>query len=121
GEALDQNQNVIGYVMNILSLEGYGSDIVVSVGIDVEGRTNGVYILTISETPGLGMNATSPEFIHQFSDKNVERYRSVKAAKSELTGDDQIAAISGATITTNAIVNLVNSAKAVFNVAGGKL
>ena len=67
------------------------------------------------------MNAASPEFISQFSDKNVEIFRSVKAAKSELTGDDQIAAISGATITTDAIVNLVNSAKAVFNVVGGRL
>lgn len=120
GEALDENKNVIGYVMNIVSLEGYGTDIVVSVGMDTEGKTNGVYILTIAETPGLGMNATSPDFIGQFADKNVEKFVYVKAAKSDLTSDDQIAAISGATITTNAIVNLVNSAKAVFNVAGGK-
>lgn len=39
---------------------------------------------------------------------------------ADLTGDNQIAAISGATITTNAIVNSVNSALAVYSAVGGE-
>lgn len=119
GEAMKDGQKV-GHVMNVISAEGYGGDIIVSVGLDLEGRITGVYILSLSETPGLGMNATSPDFLSQFSDKNVEAFHSVKMSKAELTADEQIAAISGATITTNAVVNLVNSAKAVSNIAGGK-
>lgn len=41
----------------------------------------------------------------QFTDKNVERFT---YTKSGATNDSEIDAISGATITTNAIVNGVN-------------
>lgn len=71
GEALDANSSKIGYVMNIMSTEGYGSEIVLSVGIDNEGTIKGTYILAINETPGLGMNAKNLNSFHNLRTKRL--------------------------------------------------
>ena len=44
-------------------------------GVQLDGTLNGISILSISETAGLGMNATKDEFKNQFSDKNAEALR----------------------------------------------
>ena len=72
---------------------------------------------SISETAGLGMKANEAEFKDQFKDKNVEKFSYTKSGES---GDDKIDAISGATITTNAVTNAVDSALVYFqNELGG--
>ena len=53
---VDGNQ-VVGTVVNVTSHDGYNGDISYSVGIDAEGKINKVEFLSISETPGLGMQA----------------------------------------------------------------
>ena len=53
-EAVDENQEKLGYVMSITSKEGYGGDITFSLGIQNDGTVNGIEILSISETAGLG-------------------------------------------------------------------
>ena len=57
-EAKDKSGETIGYVVTTTSSEGYGGDIQISVGIGNDGVVEGVEILSISETAGLGMKAT---------------------------------------------------------------
>ena len=116
-EAKDGSGATIGYVVNVTSHEGYGGDISMSVGILSDGTVKGVEMLSISETAGLGMKAAEADFKDQFKDKQVEKFSYTKTGED---GDDKIDAISGATITTNAVTNAVDSALVYFqNELGG--
>ena len=106
----------LGYVFGLTSTEGYGGEIDISMGISNDGTVKGVEILSISETAGLGMKADTDEFKSQFAEKNVSRFSYTKTGKSV---DYEIDAISGATITTNAMTNVVNSGIACFEKIGG--
>ena len=107
----------IGYVVNVTSHEGYAGDIEMSVGILNDGTVKGVEMLSIGETAGLGMKADESDFKNQFKDKQVEKFSYTKTGED---GDDKIDAISGATITTNAVTNAVDSALVYFqNELGG--
>jgi len=108
--------SALGYVLGLTTSEGYGGDITISMGISNDGTVKGIEILSISETAGLGMKANTPEFKSQFENKNVSRFSYTKTGKS---ADYEIDALSGATITTNAVTNLVNSGISVFEKIGG--
>lgn len=109
--ALDESGNILGYVFGVTTHEGYGGDIVISVGIANDGTVKGVEILDISETAGLGMKATTPEFKAQFANKNVAAFAYSKTGATEA---NEIDALSGATITSNAMTNGVNAALCYF-------
>lgn len=104
-EAQDASGAVLGYVITVTTKEGYGGDIRFTVGITKEGTVNGIAILEIAETAGLGMRAEEV-LVPQFANKNVEQF---EYTKSGVISDSQIDAISGATITTNAVTNGVNA------------
>lgn len=115
--AKDASGDDMGYVITVTSHEGYGGDIQISVGILSDGTVKGIEMLSISETAGLGMKATEADFKDQFKDKQVEKFTYTKSGED---GDDKIDALSGATITTNAVTNAVDSALVYFqNVLGG--
>ena len=107
----DTSGETVGYVITVTSHEGYGGDIQISVGIETDGTVKGIEMLSISETAGLGMKATEADFKDQFKDKKVEKFSYTKSGEE---GDDKIDALSGATITTNAVTNAVDSALAYF-------
>ena len=114
---IDGSGETIGYVINVMSHEAYDGDLEVSVGIAADGTVTGIEMLSISETAGLGMKADEADFKDQFKDKKVEKFSYTKSGES---GDDKIDAISGATITTNAVTNAVDSALIYFqNELGG--
>lgn len=116
-EAKDADGATIGYVVTVTAHEGYGGDIEISVGILNDGTVKGIEMLSISETAGLGMKAKEPDFKNQFQDKKVSTFSYTKSGES---GDDKIDALSGATITTNAVTNGVNCALVYFReVLGG--
>ena len=102
--ALDKDGTLLGYVLTVTSHEGYGGDITFTVGIANDGTLNGISILNISETAGLGMKAEEV-LVPQFSNKKVSVFT---YTKSGAVSDDQIDAISGATITTKAVTKAVN-------------
>ncbi len=108
--ALNEDGKTIGYVITT-SAKGYGGQVQVMTGIDIKGAVTGVEILSEQETEGLGKKANKPDFRNKYIGKNVERYNVVKI-KAKEEGD--IVAITGATVTTNAVTNAVNEAKAVF-------
>ena len=100
-KAVDGSGNGLGYVIQISS-GGYGDKIVYSVGITNDAQVNGISLISINETPGLGMNA----------EKVI-----VSVTKNAPASDSEIAAISGATITSKAITYGVNAAVEYFNAA----
>ena len=114
--AYDKDGGLLGYVITVTSHEGYGGDIQFAMGIQDDGTLNGISILSISETAGLGMRATTDDFKNQFKDKNVEKFTYTKTGA---TSDDEIDALSGATITTNAMTNGVNAGLAAFRYEKG--
>lgn len=115
--ATDASGNELGYAFTVTSSEGYGGDIQFAMGVTSDGTMNGISILSISETAGLGMKADTDEFKGQFKDKNVEKFEYTKTGAAE---DSQIDALSGATITTNAVTNGVNAGLDAFaHVKGG--
>ena len=117
-EALDDSGEILGYAFTVTTSEGYGGDIQFAMGVQNDGTLNGISILSISETAGLGMKADTDEFKDQFKDKQVEKFQYTKSGAS---ADDEIDAISGATITTNAMTNGVNAGICAFHyVEGGE-
>ena len=114
--AEDASGETLGYAFTVTDSEGYGGDIQFAVGIQDDGTLNGISILSISETAGLGMKATTDSFKDQFKDKKVEKFTYTKTGA---TSDDQIDAISGATITTNAMTNGVNAGLCAFQYVEG--
>lgn len=114
--AKDDQGNELGYAFTVTTAEGYGGDIQFAMGVQDDGTLNGISILSISETAGLGMRATTDDFKNQFKDKNVEKFTYTKTGA---TSDDEIDALSGATITTNATTNGVNAGLAAFRYEKG--
>lgn len=104
---LDASGAPLGYVVTATSKDGYGGNITVSVGITAEGEVKGIEFLTLAETAGLGMNAAQPEWKGQYAGKTVDQFT---VTKSGASADNEIDAISGATITSNAVTGAVNSA-----------
>ena len=116
-EGTDASGATVGYVISVQSSEAYDGSLTLSVGIASDGTVKGIEMLEISETAGLGMKADEAEFKDQFKDKNVQKFTYTKTGED---GDDKIDAISGATITTNAVTNAVDSALVYFqNELGG--
>ncbi len=106
-EAKDASGSFMGYVLESTSSEGYGGDIVLYLGIDPKSEPatlSGVSILSISETAGLGMRAEEV-LVPQFNGKSAISFIVTKTGS---TADNEIDAISGATITTKAVTNAVN-------------
>lgn len=103
-EAVDADGSGLGYVLTLTSHAGYGGDITFTLGIANDGTVNGISILSISETAGLGMKAESV-LKPQYAGKKVSSFT---VTKQGATTDNQIDAISGATITSNALTTAVN-------------
>lgn len=70
--AKDDAGNELGYAFSVTTSEGYGGDIQFAMGIQDDGTLNGISILSIGETAGLGMRANTDAFKDQFKDKNVD-------------------------------------------------
>jgi len=89
-----------------VTASGYGGAFLVTVGIAPDGVITGVILGENDETVGLGKNAEKPEFTGQFkgTDGALELVRSGAAG-------NQIDSLSGATITSRAVVNAVNEAR----------
>lgn len=83
------------------------------VGFDAEvSKVTGIVITEQSETPGLGAKIVEDSFRNQFKEQSsVVPLYVVKGIKPEEAGDSEIAAISGATISSASVVDAVNIAK----------
>jgi electron transport complex protein RnfG len=112
-----KNGETVGYAFSVTT-KGYGSGLKLMVGVDTEGTVTGLAVVDCSnETPGLGANASKPDFYEQFAGKSGE----LSVVKGGNAGESEINAITGATITSRAVTNAVNEVTAYFdeNVKGG--
>lgn len=110
-----------GFVIETVTY-GYAGDITMLVGVSKEGRVTGLVVRELSETYGLGAEAlTDHEFLAQFLNGDGEFSISAGSADafSSATGTTETAdpgsalevdALTGATVTSKAIVRSVNSA-----------
>ena len=115
--AKDASGNELGYVMTLIGTEGYGGEIKMSVGVDASGAITGLEVLSMSEPAGLGAKCTSEEFRGQFVGINADE---ITVVKGEAGGDNEIAAISGATVTSNAVTKAVNAGLSFLKAYAGK-
>lgn len=105
--AKDADGKAVGYVAKFNATEGYGGDVTLSLGMTNEGEITGFEVLNCSETPGLGAKCKEPKFKDQFKGIKADNIEYIKQGKKK---DNQIDAISGATITTKAVTKGVNGA-----------
>lgn len=105
-EARDAGGNVIGMVLTVTTKEGYGGDITITLGVNKDKLIKGMEILTINETAGLGMKAKDDKFKSQYKEKTVDQF---VVTKTGSTADNEVDALSGATITSNAVTGAVNA------------
>lgn len=102
--------NIIGYAVKVAP-KGFSGPVEIIVGVGVDGTVQGVKVGNNSETPGLGKNAEKPVFQGQFAGKSWDK--EVLVIKSGTPKDNEIVAIAGSTITSNAVTLGVNQALAV--------
>lgn len=95
-----------GYVVTVVCSEGYGGDISVMTGVNRDFTVAQVKVMSMSETPGLGAKSTEPAF----SDQYRGLHDGISVIKGSIGGENEIAAISGATITSKAVTKCVNTA-----------
>ncbi len=112
-EAKDAGGNIIGYVIDATSPNGYGGDVQIAIGITDDGTITAFSVISASETPGLGAKATENEFSSQFSGLSAQEITYSKTGANR--NNNEIDAISGATITTNAVTEAVNEAITFYN------
>lgn len=103
-----KNGETIGYAVETKP-SGYGGEIDMLTGISTDGKITGVKILSQSETAGLGAKSTEPAFYEQYT--GLDALKEVTVIKSGSVNGNQIMAITGATITSNAVTTGVNAAE----------
>lgn len=113
----NQNGEFVGWCVNVTP-SGYGGELDIMVGINPDKTISGMKVVSHSETAGLGAKASEPDFSSQFSGKKTDAPLDV--IKSGTPKENEIVAISGATITSNAVKTGVNAAvSAVNSIKGG--
>ena len=95
-----------GYVV-LCEPKGYGGAISLVVGIDGDKSVHAMDITGQSETPGLGANCVREDFKAQFAGK-----KNGIAVVKRNAKDNEIDALSSATITSKAVTKGVNNALA---------
>ena len=101
---------VVGYALSV-SAKGFGGQITFALGLTPEGEITGISFTQIAETAGLGMKATEPDFKDQFNGKSG----TLTLVKGAASAENEISAITGASITSNAVTNAVNAGREFFS------
>lgn len=109
--------NVIGYAIQVAP-KGYGGAVEVFVGITSDGNIQGIKVGNNSETPGLGKKAATADFQDQYVGTTWES--PIDVIKNATPKGNEIAAISGATITSRAVTDGVNQALEAAKELSGK-
>jgi len=115
-KALDESGNLIGYAISSAS-RGYGGDVKVMTGINAEnGSVIAINVYDNSgETPGLGVNTSGEKFTSQFA--GLSSGTGVTVDKDAGKNPDSVAvdSVTGATISSRAVVDAVNQAFDAYN------
>ena len=105
---VDASGNSVGYAVTVFNSDSYDGGLTLVVGIREDGTVNSISFTELHDTAGMGMKCGDPEFKDQFNNVKVEKFTLNKAGGS--TEDDVIDSVSGASMTSGAVVNAVNAA-----------
>jgi electron transport complex protein RnfG len=109
-QALNSDGTTVGWVIPAAG-DGFADKIVLLAGLSPDGtEITGIYVLDQKETPGLGDYITDAErFRNQFDGKQTDE--PLVVTKTGVTDDaHEIAALTGATVSSDAVTNIVNAA-----------
>jgi len=103
----DKSGKLLGYAL-IAEGNGYQGTIKMVAGVDENFKTmSGMEVLESQETPGLGAEIANKPFAGQFT--NLAITHEIEYVKNQKTTQPyQIEAITGATISSRAVVNILN-------------
>ena len=102
-QKLFEDEDNGGFVY-ILENQGFADKITFALGFDLEGNIVGYEIINLNDTPGYGSQVGEEAFIGSVVGK---------------TSIDGIATISGATVSSKAVVDAIDAARASFNAMMG--
>lgn len=102
----DTNKNEAGYAF-LCKGQGYQGEIKILFGIDKGLKIlQGIEIIESNETPGLGARINEPSFKEHF--KKLDVLGNIECIKNPPQRKNQIQAITSATVSSKAVVNIVN-------------
>ncbi len=106
--ALDAASVPVGWVLPARG-QGFADRIELLIGLDPQvSLITGLYVLEQKETPGLGDNITQSWFRERFRGRPVGQ--PLRAVKRAPANDQEIQAITGATISSESVVGIINTA-----------
>ena len=109
-----ENDEITSVAIKSSSNDGFGGKIELLIGILMDGTITGYKIIEHSETPGLGDKVTEPKFGSQFVGLNAHN------DNFNLKNDGgEIDAVTGATISSRAVVGAVKKAVDAYNKFAG--
>ena len=110
-----------GFVIETVTY-GYAGEITMFVGVSNEGKVTGLVVRDLSETYGLGREAlTNVDFLKQFlnsagafevATSGADAFSGATAAAEPEGDTGAVDALTGATVTSKAVVRCINSAVA---------
>ena len=105
---VDASGNPVGYAVTVFNSDSYDGGLTLVVGIREDGTVNSISFTELHDTAGMGMKCGDPEFKDQFNNVKVSQFTLNKAGGS--TAENEIDSVSGASVTSGAVVNAVNAA-----------
>ena len=110
-----------GFVIETVTY-GYAGEITMFIGVTNEGKVSGLVVRDLQETYGLGREAlTNVDFLKQFLNQGgsfavatsgADAFSGATATTESAEDSVEVDALTGATVTSKAIVRCVNSAVA---------
>ncbi|UZE92244.1 MAG: FMN-binding protein [Methanosarcinales archaeon] len=97
-EAYNEEGRLIGYTF-VAEKEGFKGPIEIVGGVDLNYKVTAIMVIKQTETPGLGAKIATPGFQGQFSGVSVEELN--------LSPEGKIDAVTGATISSQAVVDAI--------------
>lgn len=110
--AVDRPGRCVGWVVPAGG-QGFADRIELLIGLDAKAQTiTGLYVLEQKETPGLGNRIEDAAWRRQFASKSTARVLAV--TKAQTPGENEIQAVTGATVSSQSVTDIVNDAVARF-------
>lgn len=111
GYFAEKDGQVIGGVVQVTGPTYDKAKVIVGLGLD--GKVTGVQILEISDSPGFGLKANQPDFFLKNGKTFYGQFEG-KDAKDGFKNGNNFDSISGATITSHGLGNLISEATSVM-------
>jgi electron transport complex protein RnfG len=102
---VDESNQVAGYVLQLVG-NGYGGDMNLLAGYEVDGTLFAAQLMENQETPGLGKKAEDPAYMTKFIGRGGGT--PLPHSKNDLSAAD-VDAVTGATITFMGVANALSS------------